>query len=63
VPIFLLETRPSVTIEADDPLAAEALEHWAAKLTLRAQPGDAAVAQQAQKGSELIRAWRKENGR
>lgn len=48
---------PNVTITADMPLAAEMLEHWAAKLVVSGQPGD--LAQKAQAAAEAFRAWKK----
>jgi hypothetical protein len=54
-------TVPGVMITADLPLAAEVLEHWAAKLTLRAAPGDAALAQSVQAQAVAFRSWRKGN--
>lgn len=53
---------PRYVFAADEPLAAEMLEHWAAKLVVRGAPGDAERAQQAQRGAEVFRAWQREKG-
>ena len=48
-----------VLVREDMPLAVEMLEHWAAKLTLRAAPGDAELA------TEVITTattWRRRRG-
>jgi hypothetical protein len=57
-----MSTMPSFFLVADEPLAAEMLEHWAAKLVVRGAPGDAEKAQEAQRAAEEFRAWQREQG-
>lgn len=59
--ILLLLPTPTVRINPTDPMAAEMLEHWAAKLTLHGGALEVATAVECQKAAELFRAWRKDN--
>lgn len=59
--ITILSNIPVVKITPRDPLAAEMLEHWAAKLVVRGDPGDAKVAETVQAGARLFREWQKAN--
>lgn len=54
---------PSITVWASDALSAETLEHWAAKLVNRGDPGDAPLAQNLWGAAARMRAWRIEQAK